>query len=105
MNFRLVRTITTEKLVRDRIPEIIEKAGESAKVRVATGEELDLFLRMKIVEEAQELFESGDIDEIVDILEALEAFAMHRKVDSGLLETQKLAKNLARGGFTQGFSN
>ncbi len=98
-----MRVIIKEKLVRDRIPEIIEKSGGSAIVRIATGEELDMFLRKKIVEEAQELLESGDIDEIVDIYEALEAFAKHRKVDSGLLETQKLAKNLARGGFTEGF--
>jgi len=98
-----VISIPEEKLVRDGIPEIIEKSGGAPKLRIATGEELDLFLRMKIVEEAQELLETGDIDEIVDIYEALESFAVHRKVDSGLLETQKLAKKLARGSFTKGF--
>lgn len=81
----------------------MEKSGGSPKYRIVEGEELDKFLRKKIVEEAQELLESGDIEEIVDIYEALESFARHRKLDNGLLETQKLAKNLARGGFTQGY--
>lgn len=96
-------SIPEEKLVRDKIPELIERAGGLPRVRVATDDELDLFLRKKIVEEAQELLETGDIEEIVDIYEVLESFARHRKIDDGLLETQKLAKNLVRGGFTQGY--
>lgn len=95
--------LAREKLVRDGIPEIIRNSGGKAQIRKAVGDELDLFIRKKIVEESWELLETGDIDEIVDIYEALEAFIEHRKVDSGLLETQKLAKSLARGRFKEGF--
>ena len=43
-----------EKLVRDKIPEIIREKGDSPKIRTASGEELDAFLRAKLVEEATE---------------------------------------------------
>ncbi len=94
--------LVKEKLVRDRIPELIRSSGEEPKVRKADDDELDKFLRAKIVEEAQEFLESGDIDELVDIFEVLEAFMQFRKIDHGLLEIQQHAKRLARGGFTEG---
>lgn len=95
--------MTEEKLVRDRIPEIIRAAGDEPDYRTATGLELDLFLRKKIVEEAAELVDSGNIDELVDILEAVDAFMNLRKIDTGLIEIQRHAKKLARGGFDEGY--
>ena len=92
-----------EKLVRDRIPELIEASGEEPVVRKANQQELEKFLLEKIVEEAIEFRETGDIDELVDILEVLDAFMDYRKIDSGLIEIQQHAKRLARGGFKEGF--
>ncbi|MDF1539388.1 MAG: nucleoside triphosphate pyrophosphohydrolase [Candidatus Thorarchaeota archaeon] len=92
-----------EKLVRDGIPELIRASGEEPEYRTVTGKELDLYLRKKIVEEATELVESGSIDELVDILEVVDAFMNLRKVDTGLIEMQRHAKRLARGGFDEGF--
>jgi predicted house-cleaning noncanonical NTP pyrophosphatase (MazG superfamily) len=97
-----VRAVTKEKLVRDRIPELIRNTGEEPVVRKATQQELERFLLEKIVEEAQEFLETGDVDELVDILEVLEAYMEYRKIDSGLIEIQQHAKRLARGGFTEG---
>ncbi|MHA1903099.1 MAG: nucleoside triphosphate pyrophosphohydrolase [Candidatus Thorarchaeota archaeon] len=92
-----------EKLVRDKIPEIIQSKGVQPKVRKAQKEELDALLRDKIVEEAIELQISSDSEEIVDILEAIDALIEHRVLDKGLLELQQHAKRLARGGFTEGY--
>ncbi len=92
----------TEKLVRDKIPELMKKTGTNPNVRIVKNQELDVFLRKKIVEEAKELFETGDIEELADLYEVLDAFVKHRKIDSGLLEMQRLAKNLARGAFSNG---
>ncbi len=92
-----------EKLVRDRIPEIIRGKGEEPSVRTASGEELDLLLRQKIVEESEELLESGDYEEIVDILEAIDALIDLRKADRGLLDLQRETKRHYRGGFEKGF--
>ncbi len=49
------RTIVYGKLVRDRIPEIIEAEGLTAKVRVLDEPELIPALTAKLVEEAEEL--------------------------------------------------
>ncbi|TFG14012.1 hypothetical protein EU537_04750 [Candidatus Thorarchaeota archaeon] len=92
-----------EKLVRDRIPELIENDGQKPKYRRASGEELDYLLRAKIVEESKELLESGDTEELVDILEVIEALLRLRNVDSAFLEIQKHAKRLARGAFEKGY--
>ncbi|MBE0526698.1 hypothetical protein E4H12_00570 [Candidatus Thorarchaeota archaeon] len=92
-----------EKLVRDKIPAIIRENGETPKVRVAGRDELDVLLRKKIVEEAQEFLISGDTEELVDIQEAIEALLLLRKADPALIELQRHSKLLVRGGFTEGY--
>ena len=96
-------TLPTEKLVRDRIPEIIRAKGESPKVRVADKEELDLLMRQKVVEEAEELLESGAIEEIVDIIEILAALIVLREFDDITFEKMRSNKLKERGGFEKGY--
>ena len=93
----------TEKLVRDKIPEILKEKGLNPSIRVVTSKEFDVFLRAKIVEEAQELLESGDSEEIVDILEVIDALIELRKADRAMLDLQRETKKLYRGGFKQGY--
>ena len=92
-----------EKLVRDKIPDIIRENGETPKIRVAGPDELDVLLREKIAEEAQEFLLSGDTEELVDIQEAIDALLMLRKADPALIELQRHSKLLVRGGFTKGY--
>jgi predicted house-cleaning noncanonical NTP pyrophosphatase (MazG superfamily) len=96
-------TILPEKLVRDRIPEIIRQKGGDPQVRIATGTELDKLIRLKIAEEAQELLNSGEDEEIADILEALDALIEHRSMNRAALEDARLKKRHDRGGFEKGF--
>ena len=64
--------IEYDKLVRDRIPEIIRAAGKNPLTRTVTdAEELKRRLIDKLVEEMQEYKESGSVEEIADILEVL----------------------------------
>ncbi len=93
----------TEKLVRDKIPEILREKGINPSIRIVTSSEFDFFLRAKIVEEAQELLESGDSEEIVDILEVIDALIELRKADRAMLDLQRETKKLYRGGFKQGY--
>lgn len=93
----------TEKLVRDKIPEIIRESGGNPKVRIAGPDELDVLLREKIVEEAKEFLYSGDTEELVDIQEAIDALIKLRKADPGLIAIQRHSKLLARGGFSEGY--
>ena len=92
-----------EKLVRDKIPDIIRETGESPKIRIAQPDELDVLLRQKIVEEAKEFLVSGDTEELVDIQEAIDELLKLRKADPALIEIQRHSKLLARGGFTKGY--
>ena len=92
-----------EKLVRDKIPEIIRQDGGDPRVRAVTGKEFDRLIRLKVVEEAQELLNSGEDEEIADILEALEALLLHRSIERAAIEELRLKKREERGGFEKGF--
>ena len=62
-----------EKLVRDRIPEILEQKGVSYEQRIADDAEYRTELIKKIVEEAAEFSEAGAIEELADVLEVIAA--------------------------------
>ncbi|MEU5883387.1 nucleoside triphosphate pyrophosphohydrolase [Spirillospora sp. NPDC047279] len=89
-----------EKLVRDRIPEIIERAGRTPEARVAEDGEFETFLRAKLYEEAGEYVSSGDPAELADILEVVHALAAVHGLDQAELEHLRAAKAAERGGFT-----
>ena len=94
--------IIYNKLVRDKIPDIIRKSGREPRVRVAKDAELDYLMRQKIVEEATELLDSGSVEEIADILEIIDALVSLRGLRRDDLETLRKKKIDARGGFNQG---
>lgn len=56
------------KLVRDRIPEIIKASGKEAKYHVTAGREYQTLLKEKLTEECGEYLESGQVEELADIL-------------------------------------
>lgn len=62
------------KLVRDRIPEIIEQDGGEPVVEQVEDSAMPELLRDKILEEAQELHESGELEEVADLYEALDRY-------------------------------
>jgi len=92
-----------EKLVRDRIPEIIRSKGAQPTVRIALEDELDLLIRAKIVEEAEELLSSGETEEIVDLLEVIDALIQLRGLSSVKLDQLRAEKNKERGGFKRSY--
>lgn len=87
------------KLVRDRIPEIIESNGESCKVRVLSDEEFLFELNKKLEEEVKEYLESREIEELADIEEVLRAILDVKKCDYGEFEKIRIAKTKKRGAF------
>lgn len=66
------------KLVRDRIPEIIEKSGKKAITRTLTQEEYLMELDRKLNEECAEYQADKSLEELADMLEVMYAIAEAR---------------------------
>ncbi len=89
------------KLVRDRIPEMIKEADKTPVTRVLPEEEMEEHLIQKLEEEIQEFKESRDFEELADLLEVMEALAKLRGEDLYSLERIKADKKQERGGFEE----
>ena len=96
--------IEYDKLVRDRIPDIIRAAGKTPVVRtVVDADEMKRRLIDKLAEEMQEYKESGSVEEIADIMEVLQALTekVHGLKWEDVREIQG-RKWEERGGFDAG---
>lgn len=91
-----------DKLVRDRIPEMIEENGETPHVRVADGDEYERRLREKLDEEVREFREDGDVEELADVLEVVHALREQEGVSAERLEAIRAEKAEERGRFDDG---
>ena len=87
------------KLVRDKIPEIIERNGGKADVRVLSEEEYKQYLEKKLDEETVEYHRDKTPEELADILEVVYALAATAGCSrEQLMETCRRKHDL-RGGF------
>ena len=90
-----------DKLVRDKIPEIIADSGQKATFRILTQSEYMEYLEKKLDEEVVEFHESKDIEELVDLCEVIYAIAYAKGVKAGDFCDLKAKKMLTRGGFSK----
>lgn len=90
---------TYNKLVRDRIPEIIEATGNSCKTRILSDEEYIKMLDAKLDEELAEYHKDQNIEELADLLEVIRAAAIARGSSLEELEDIRAKKAEERGGF------
>lgn len=87
------------KLVRDKIPEIIAQQGESANIRILSDKAYTAALEQKLDEETAEFHKEKNLEELADILEVVYALADdlgYTKEDLLQVYNQKHEK---RGGF------
>lgn len=89
------------KLVRDRIPEIIAKDGQKAVTRILDDEEYKVYLEKKLDEEVAEFHESKSMEELADILEVVSAICRAYGYSTEALYARRIKKFVERGGFTQ----
>lgn len=87
------------KLVRDKIPELIEKQGETPSIRVLEREEYFRHLEQKLDEEVGEYHRDKTVEELADILEVVFALAEANEVTRQELLSVYQKKHDARGGF------
>jgi predicted house-cleaning noncanonical NTP pyrophosphatase (MazG superfamily) len=91
------------KLIRDKIPEIIEQAGKWCLCRRVCGkDEHIVMLQKKMTEEIDELIHDPSYEEAADVFEVLREFA--HIYDLEMDEIQRIAddKRKERGGFSKG---
>ncbi len=89
------------KLVRDKIPDIIKEKGEECVIREASEEEFPRKLLEKLVEEAKEFSDKSSIEEMADIIEVLEEICRLNGWDRETLNKIQSEKRERRGGFSK----
>ena len=98
--------MTSGKLVRDRIPELISAEGRKPVVSKLTGAELLSALYDKLAEEREELLtaESANekCEEIADIIEVLIGIAAQYGFEEAQIMDSVARKREERGGFAAG---
>lgn len=89
------------KLVRDRIPEIINQAGKTCKVHVLTDPEYAVALREKLIEEAQEVIapDADLVTELADLCEVMAAIADHYHLNWDTIRAVQAQRREQRGSF------
>lgn len=97
------KTKVYDKLVRDKIPEVIEKNGETAITRILDDNEYRRELLWKLQEEVNEVMNSTSkeqlIEELADVLEVLKSIAkLENKTMADVMEAAQ-QKKLVKGGF------
>lgn len=89
------------KLVRDKIPEIIEQDGKKCTMRVLNDEEYLEALDAKMDEELAEYHKDQNVEELADLLEVLYAAAEARGFTKDELEAVRERKAEKRGQFKE----
>lgn len=92
-------SIKYHKLVRDKIPEIIESTGKTCASRILQEDEYIQMLDEKLAEELSEYQESKSMEELADLLEVMIAVAAARGSSIEEVEKIRIAKAEKRGAF------
>lgn len=88
-----------KKLVRDRIPELIEAQGKKCEFRTLDQAEFLLELNWKLEEELAEYMESGTVEELADLFEVIQTILRVKGISKKKLEEIMAEKREERGGF------
>lgn len=94
-----MKEIIYDKLVRDKIPEIIEKSGKQCKTEILSDEKYLEMIDKKLNEELAEYHDDQNIEELADLLEVIYAATKARGYSIEDLEKVRAKKAEKRGGF------
>lgn len=95
---------TYNKLVRDRIPEIIQAAGRKCAIETMSEEEFHQVLRDKLIEEAQEVAAAAStelVTELADVFEVIDALMAVYSIDREVVLAEQKRKRIDRGSFSR----
>ena len=91
--------ITYNKLVRDRIPEIIQSSGKKCSTEILSDEEYLKLVDAKLDEELAEYHKDQNIEELADLLEVIHAATIARGYTLEELEQVRSEKATKRCSF------
>lgn len=91
--------IKYHKLVRDRIPEIIELSGKACSTEVLSDEDYLRMIDAKLDEELAEYHKDQSLEELADLIEVVYAAVKARGYTLDQLETTRAEKAAKRGAF------
>jgi len=89
------------KLVRDRIPEIIRNNNEKPIVKELNNEDYLKELNIKLKEELQEYLEDNNIEELADIVEVIYGILNAKNISLEEFEEIRNEKVEKRGAFSK----
>lgn len=93
------------KLVRDRIPEIIENSGKKFTTKILDDDQYELELKKKLLEEMEEYQNASNdneaLEELADLLELMHALAKVHGASMEEVEKIRQDKASKRGGFEE----
>jgi len=87
------------KVVRDKIPEIIAESGKKSNIKQLDDTSFLAELEKKLIEEVNEYSESKDVEELADLLEVIYRISELRGVNSDELDKIRRDKVEKRGKF------
>ena len=94
-----MKTVKYHKLVRDRIPEIIESSGKTCITEILSDEEYLKMVDEKFNEELAEYHKDQNIEELADLLELIYVATIARGYSLEDLERVRAEKAAKRGSF------
>ncbi len=90
------------KLVRDKIPQVIEEDGRKCETSIVSKEQLLPLLEDKLKEEVNEFMQDRNLEELADIMEVAFGLAENLGYSEEDLLKKREEKKEARGGFKEG---
>mgnify|MGYP003986645453 CR=1 FL=1 len=90
---------TYNKVVRDKIPEIIQKDGHTCNIKTLPDEKFLIEIEKKLSEEVIEYQNDKNPEELADILEVIYRIAKLQGISKEELEKIQIKKSKERGSF------
>lgn len=99
-----IKQATYNKLVRDKIPDIIEQSGNQCETAIFSDQDYQQALRQKLIEEATEVAQAQKtelVEELADLYEVIDCLLMATGINPETVLAEQKKKREERGSFQE----